>query len=343
MKKSKALIGTDFHIRPAQVEASRKLLKIVLKELKERQPEYFINLGDTFHTKNQVYISALELYREFLKEVLDMGIKVIHLVGNHDYANPFYTHHALDPFKGMHKNLNIVDESFVLGDNVFISYRREKETFAEILAKAGKKKRIFAHMDINGMTPGSGWEEINPFFNPEEFEDYEAVFSGHLHLAQEKRLKNGTEIVMVGSGYTTDFGESDQDKRLLWIDLETGKWEGIDTGLTLHKTFRIKAGDPLPEIDKKEVERGVNFRVIFTGTKEEYDLLVVPKNYLAPITPEFTSKAKSRIDLSATETKDDTMKKYIEEDLKRTFGSIEESGLDVDELLKVGKRYLPKG
>ena len=341
MNKNKAIIGTDFHVRPSELDKAKRLLDFVLEQLKEKQPEYYINLGDTFHTKNLTYISAKKLYKEFLIEVANMGIKIIHLVGNHDYANPYYTAHSLDEFEHLHENITIVDDYLVLGDNVFINYCREKERFAGFLEKAGNVKRIFAHMDMNGMTPGSGWEEISPFFDPEYFENYEQVISGHIHLAQEKKLKSGTEIVIVGSGYTTDFGETDQKKRLLWFDLETGDWDEILTGLTLHKTIRIKATDPLPEIPEDEYNDGVEFRVIPRGTKEEIALIDKPKNYKAKIEPEFIFNESSRLDLSSTETKDETMKKYVEAELEKNYS--EEVGFDVDELLRVGKKFLPKG
>lgn len=344
MKKNKAIIGSDFHVRPSHLHTAERLLKKVLAELKEKKPEYYINLGDTFHTKNMTYVSATKTYKDFLLEVSKLGIKTIQLVGNHDWADPYYQFHALESLKNLHENITIVEDFFKLGDNVFISYCREKERFAKFLAEAGKAKRIFAHMDMNGFTPGSGWEEISPFFDAEYFENYEMVVSGHLHLAQEKTLKkSGTQIIFVGSGYTTDFGESDQEKRLLWFDLETGDWESISTGLTLHKTLRFTAKDPIPKIPQKDIDNGVEYRVIFSGTKEEYSLLDIPKKYPASIVPEFLSKGKTRIDLSVTETKDETMTKYIQEELKRSYGGVEESGYDVEKLLHFGKRFLPKG
>lgn len=337
----KALVVTDLHLRPSQLDTSRRILQLIEDKIDELKPEYLINLGDTFHTKNTVYVEVVNLYHDFLRRITKK-VKVINLIGNHDWAVP-YTEHPLKAFKYM-ENLTIVDDVYTLGENAFISYCREKERFDEMLNKAGQRVvRIFAHMDMNEFTPGSGWEEITPFFSADHFSRYEQLISGHLHLAQNKTLASGTEIIFVGSGYTTDFGESDQEKRFLMIDLETGEWSSVPTGLTLHKTFRITAKDKFPEINLDEVKNGVEFRVIVSATREEYSALIMPKNYPAKIIPEFTSSTGARIELSAGDTQDDTMKKYTSIELERSYGGLEKSGLDLDKLIKIGKKYIPHG
>lgn len=341
INKGIAILASDLHIRPAHQEVAVTVLDRLLNVLKEEMPEYYINNGDTFHTKNLTYVSALNLYRDFLIKVDKLGIKTIQLVGNHDFANPYYTAHALDSFKNISDSITIVDDYYQLDENnFFLSYCREKERFVEFLSKAGKASRIFTHMDLNGLTPGSDWVEINEFFDPEYFSKYKQVFNGHIHLAQEKILKTGTEIVVIGSGYTTNFGETDQLKRFIKLDLSSGKWESINTGLTLHKTIEIKGSEKLPEIPLDEVNKGIEYRVIVTCTKEEYAILDKPPKYPAKVIPKFVSKKVARMDLSATESRVDILNKYTEEEVKRSY---QESGFDLEKLLKIGKKFLPKG
>lgn len=335
----KALIVTDLHLRPAYIEKARLILEIIEQKIEELKPEYLINLGDTFHSKNTTYVSVTNLYENFLRRVAKK-VKVINLVGNHDWATQ-YTDHSLDSFKDI-ENVTIVDDVFVLGENAFIAYCREKDRFKAMLDKAGPRiVRIFAHMDMDDFTPGSGWEEISPFFKAEDFTRYEQVISGHLHLAQEKKLENGTEIIFAGSGYTTDFGESDQEKRFLLFDLRTGEYESIPLNTTFHKTLQMKTTDPFPKIDLEEVKRGVEYRVIITGTKEEYASLIFPKNYPAKPIPNFTSAKGARIELSASDTQEDTMKKYVKTEIERTYGGLDKSGFDIEKLVKFGKRFIP--
>lgn len=337
----KALIVSDLHLRPSSLEMSKRVLELIEQKIDEIKPNYLINLGDTFHTKNVIHVTVQNLYQEFVARV-SKKVKVIQLVGNHDWGVQYSEH----PFKALKymNNVTVVEEVFTLDKCAFISYCRETTRFQEMLEKAGHNiDRIFAHMDMNGFTPGSGWEEISPFFDPEYFKGYKQVISGHLHLAQNKTLANGTEIIFVGSSYTTDFGESDQEKRFLLMDLDTGKWKSISTGLTMHKTLKIKAGEEWPTIPEAEVNQGVEFRVVVSGTREQINTLILPKKYLARITYDLTASAGARIELSATDNQDQTMKKYIEAELKRSFGGVEESGLDVEKLIKIGKKYIPNG
>lgn len=339
----KALIATDLHLRPSYIEVGKKVLSLIKEELIKTNANYLFLLGDIFHTKNLVYASVQNLFQTFLEEIeKDMpNVKVVLLVGNHDWGIQYSIH----PFEGLKHitNLTIVEDVYVLDDNVFLAYAREKERFQEFLKSAGPVKRIFSHMDMDGFTPGSGWEEISPFMSAEEFAQYEQVVSGHLHLAQEKKLKNGTEIIFVGSPYTTDFGESDQSKRFLLLNLDDGSWESIPTNLTLHKTFKIEAGEAFPEIPADELKRGVEYRVIVKGTREQIASLIIPKGYAAKIAYDFTSGIGARIELSAADNQDDTIRKYIKAEIDRTYGGTDKAGLDLEKLLKVGKRFIPNG
>ena len=337
----KALIVSDLHLRPTHIEMARKVLSLIESKVDELKPEYLINLGDTFHTKNQIYAIVQNLYQDFL-EKMSKKVKIIQLVGNHDWALQ-YSDHPFKSFKYI-PNLVVVDSVYTLGENTFIAYCREKERFNELLKSAGgQTARIFAHMDLNGFTPGSGWEEVSPFFEAEHFSKYEQVISGHLHLAQSKKLASGTEVLFVGSAYTTDFGESDQEKRFLLMDLNTGKYESIPTNLTMHKTLKINAGEAFPEIPEEEVNKGIDYRIKVKGTKEQISSLIIPKKYPAKIVPEVVLTQSARIELSAGDTQEETIKKYITAELERKYGGVEKSGLDIEKLIKMAKKFLPVG
>lgn len=337
----KALIVSDLHLRPSSMEMSKRVLKLIQQKIAELKPDYLINLGDTFHTKNIIHVTVQNLYQDFINEVRK-DVKVIQLVGNHDWGVQ-YSEHPFNALKYM-DNVTVVEDMMTLDKNIFISYARETSRFEEMLGRGGPKiERIFAHMDMNGYTPGSGWEEVSPYFDEDHFKGYKQLISGHLHLAQNKILENGTEILFVGSGYTTDFGESDQEKRFVLMDLDTGVWESIPTGLTMHRTLKIKAGEPFPEIPEAELHDGVEFRVVVSGTREQINTLILPKKYPARITYDLTAAQGARIELSATDNQEQTIKKYIEAELKRSFGGVEKSGLEIDKLLKIGKKYIPNG
>jgi DNA repair exonuclease SbcCD nuclease subunit len=330
------LVG-DPHLRLLELQYGRALLLKVMEVIVEKKPKYTVILGDVFHNKDSLSGLCLKVFNDFLLEA-SKYTHIICLVGNHDWCQP-YSVHSLEGFK-LIPNVTIVDDVFRLDDdNLFISYCREKERFLKLLKEAGPAKRLFGHLDVNSLTPGSGWEEVEDFMNPEEFSElkFEQIFSGHLHLAQDIKSK-GTEIVMVGTGYTTDFGESDQTKRLVMLDLDTGKYESILTDLTLHKTLRIDAGEPFPVLPENELDRGVNFRLVIKGTREQISLIKKPKNYPVQYAYDWVSKEGARMDLSPTDRKEDTMNKYIEKEIERSFS--ERDNYNKEKLLTMGKKYL---
>lgn len=338
-KNNLALIATDIHIRPQHMEAAKILLSKILLEIDKNNPKYLFLLGDIFHYKDRLFASCLFIFKKFLEEATKK-CEVICLVGNHDWGVP-YSVHSLDSFREI-ENFKIVDDYFKLDeDNGFISYCREKDRFDEMRKKLGKCKRLYGHLDIESFKLGSGWEEINAITKPEDFLEYEQVFSGHYHLAQEKKLENGTEIIFVGTGYTTDFGETDQKKRFILLDLDTSRYESIDTGMTLHKTVRIKAGEEFPVINEEEIKQGVEYRVIVTGTKEQIALIKKPKDYNAMIVYEFLSKEDTRVDLLITDSRKDTLKKYIDHELETSFASSKKD-FDQEKLITVGEKILNK-
>ena len=341
MNKNKALVASDLHLRPSHYDLAVRILKKIEDEAESNDPEYLIIGGDTFHTKDKVYASIMLLFEEFLLRVTKKR-KVIILVGNHDWGVP-YTVHSLQTFEWI-KNLTIVATTYKLNDKVgFIGYCREKERFDTLMQDLQGCEILFGHLDLNGFDLGSGWEETDSFCGAERFTSFKKVFSGHFHKAQES-TNNGTEIIYIGTGYTTDFNESDQEKRLLLIDLDTGEWKGIPTGMTLHRTIKIDAKDPLPELPEADLKNGVHFRVRVSGTKEEIANFRVPSDYQmkAKIVFDFKNTEISRLDINAADSHDHMMDKYVDYEIKRVYGSLEESKIDSKKLMKIGKSLMSK-
>lgn len=337
----KAIVFGDPHVKPQTLEVNKRVFDFILKTVEERKPDYVINLGDTFHTKNTVYTSALNLYENFILE-LTKKTKVIQLIGNHDWAIE-YSAHPFSVFKHI-PNLTIVDKYFILEDNLFMAYAREKERLQTLMEEAiatspKKLVRMFGHLDIHGFMPGDDWVEYSPHVSPEFFSGFEQVISGHYHKQQYKKVNN-TEIIFVGTSYTTDFGESDQEKRIIEIDLKTGNIEDIPTNFTFHKTLHINAGDKFPEIPEDR-DPDSQYRVIVKGTYEEINSLILPKKYPAIIIYDFENAEGTRIELKSTDTQEDILKKYITAEIERNYGGVDKAGFEIEKLIRLSKRYIP--
>jgi DNA repair exonuclease SbcCD nuclease subunit len=340
MNKNMALVASDLHLRPAHADLAAGILAKIESEIELKQPEYLIIPGDTFHTKDKVYASMILMFEEFLLRVTKK-CKVIMLVGNHDWGVP-YTVHSLQCFEWM-ENLKVVSTTYKLNDKVgFIGYCREKERFENFMQDLQGCEIMFGHLDLNGFDLGSGWEETDSFCGAERFTAFKKVFSGHFHKAQERTLANGTEIIYVGTGYTTDFNESDQEKRFLLINLETGDWEAIPTNMTLHKTIKIDAKDPVPTLPAAELKNGVHFRLRVSGTKEEIASFKIPNDYQAKVVYDFKNTEAARLDISSSDSHEQMMNKFVDFEINRVYGSADESKVDRTKLMKIGKSLMSK-
>lgn len=351
-----ALITADLHLMFNQIYKKDNgllgihLLDSLLKSVTDIQPEFFFILGDIFHAKDTTSSALVTIFSQFIKEVAEIS-KVIILVGNHDFSvtsvvdsNVKYYH----PFSNIkHKNITIVDDYFKLDeDNAFIPYCRTRELFEKRLASILPSKRLFTHIDLNGFALGDDYVEKNAYLTIEDLDYFEQVFSGHYHepsRIQKLITTRYLELVYIGSPRTVTHSESDQEKRFILLDLDTGIWKSIPTNMTMHKTIKVDVNEPFPILDQVEVDRGVNFRLHVTGTKEQIDLWESrkPKDYPTKnIKRDFIVGDKKRIELKSTDSRNDVIEKYTEEELERNYGGKNASQFDLEKLTKIGKHYL---
>lgn len=197
----------------------------------------------------------------------------------------------------------------------------------------GDVRCLIMHQDIKGFLKGDDYIEDKFYLTTEEL-DCELIVSGHYHTAQDK-IVNGRRYVYCGSFESTNFGESDDDKRVIMLDPDSLELSSHPTYMTFHKTIRINVEDDLPIFPEEELERGVKFRLIIKGTKEDIDLKNIPKAYARKITiaPDFIKSKRKRVELKSTDSMDTTFKKYTESELEKNYKNHD---FDMEELLKEG-------
>lgn len=356
MLLNNALITADLHLMFNQIykkedgQLGIHLLDNLLKSVKEITPEYFFILGDIFHHKDTTSAALVTIFTQFINEVANVS-KVIILIGNHDFSvtsvigsNVKY-YHPLQNIKN--PNIIIVDDYFKLDENnAFIPYCRSRDLFEKRLVSILPAKRLFTHIDLNGFALGDDYIEKNAYLTIEDLDPFEQVFSGHYHEpSQLKKLitTRYLELVYVGSPRTVTHSESDQEKRFILLDLTTGDWKSIPTNMTMHKTIKVDINQPFPELNQLDVDRGVNFRLWVSGTKEQIDLWESrkPKDYPTKnIKRDFITGDKKRIELKSTDSRNDIIEKYTEEEINRNYGGKDASQFDLKQLIELGKRFL---
>lgn len=356
MLLNNALITADLHLMFNQIykkedgQLGIHLLDNLLKSVQEIKPEYFFILGDIFHHKDTTSAALVTIFTQFINEVANTS-KVIILIGNHDFSvtsvigsNVKY-YHPLQNIKN--PNITIVDDYFKLDeDNAFIPYCRSRDLFEKRLVAVLPAKRLFTHIDLNGFALGDDYIEKNAYLTIEDLDPFEQVFSGHYHEpSQLKKLitTRYLELVYVGSPRTVTHSESDQEKRFILLDLKTGEWSSMPTNMTMHKTIKADINLPFPELNQSDVDRGVNFRLWVSGTKEQIDLWESrkPKDYPTKnIKRDFITGDKKRIELKSTDSRNDIIEKYTEEEINRNYGGKDASQFDLKQLIELGKRFL---
>lgn len=346
---NKAFIFSDIHLRIEDIKYDKDrsdyylpVLEKIKKNINESKPKYVFNLGDTFHNKDKVSSTLLILYYNFLKEITKNSI-VVQLVGNHDFSikKSDKTYH---PFKILDmNNLITVDDTYRLNDDiVFMAYAREKKLFEKRIKKIGNAKVLLAHLDINGFSLGDDYIEKHSFLNPEELDQFQLVLSGHYHEPQSKIINKKLEIVYIGSPLTTTFGESDQEKRFVILNMDDYTYESIPSDMTFHKTIHITAKDEFPELDEEEIKRGIKYRIKVSGTKEEISIMKKPKKYPATVKLDILPSKKTRMKIEKTDSKEDILEKYVEAELERNYQGVEHSPYDLEKLISLGKQYLKR-
>lgn len=345
---------SDLHLEDKKILFyKQKLFPFLINSALENNCTFIINSGDTFHNHNELLGTELAVYREFLDQCSTLGIKVITIVGNHDLCAPKKTKsekvfdymHSLEGFKG-HAHHLIVDEPTIItidGKPVGLTpfcrteahYKNMFETFT------GKTDTLFGHFDCDGFkyTPESG-EIVDKWCTPDHFAGFKLILSGHYHQHQKKILPHGASMTYLGTQYTTNHGQTNQEKFLGVIDLSKNEFKYVTTPFTLHKTVHVYANQDIPKVSKEDKDNGVDVRLKLIGTTEELKGIKIPREFMGKTSHKIIKNESKRLDISATENKTESFKKYMEHVLNQRYGSMEKSKLDPERLVSMATRLL---
>lgn len=196
-------------------------------------------LGDVLHTMNIINTHCLNTAILFFKKLDLMDIKIMILVGNHDFIGPneyLTKNHWMNAISEFHpRNITIVDTVIVHDGNVYMPYVPVGK-FAEALSTVtdiDKCKYIFCHQEFLGAKFEFGTVQSE---HGDVWDKKPIIVSGHIHKRQW--LKD--TIYYTGTPYQTRFNE-ESDKTVAIIH-EDGKIEEVSLDLpkmlTLYKTVK---------------------------------------------------------------------------------------------------------
>lgn len=227
---------------PLKVHDNFAALKFFVDQCIEQKINRVVVVGDVYDNPGPTS-KIRALFNDHVQKLLNAGIEVRILVGNHDTC---MEHHALSPIKGWNNKLMVIENKNIEADgtNVFAyiphskDIESKKETFKEVIDKLketskklkGKRLVIFGHFSVSGSMNNDVCTHYNakdPSTSDLEDIGCEAFFLGHFHKHQ--KLSEKQSIYYVGSLERQTFSERDQPKGYCIYDTETKEVEYIQT------------------------------------------------------------------------------------------------------------------
>jgi len=235
---SRHVVVGDLHLRRTdplgviEPDGLNSRLKDKLEALKyaitfalENQATHIDLLGDAFEALNPPE-KLKELFWEILDPVIQKGLQITIIIGNHDTTGELYN------FSGdkviAPKNVNIVYKQglkLTLSDTQYALYlpylHREQllQEYETLVAKFGTPTVIFGHFEIAGAELAPDNTKIREGIDRAVFNDVPSVLLGHIHKFQEFR----PGFAYIGSSIKCDFGEVNNRKVFGVLDvLPTG-------------------------------------------------------------------------------------------------------------------------
>jgi DNA repair exonuclease SbcCD nuclease subunit len=244
----KIAICSDFHINKSnRLEDTKDAMNQILEYCKQNKDvKALFFLGDAY-TSRRPRQNEMRVFEKWSQKISELGIKQIYLVGNHDKDEETS---ALGEFEELKvQNIKIVESGNVvkIGDlKIYLGHELLKEAKLGPLNYTTKKdiltveQLLYRHKDVN------------------------IFLLGHVHKPQV--LNKQPAVVYVGSIERENFGERDEKKYFMTIEVETKKLSFHELKIREMKQIECKS---LKEIDIKESEKKPIIKIVIRGTKDE--------------------------------------------------------------------------
>ncbi len=177
-----------------------------------------IFLGDWLHNRTRTENRTM-YYSQIGIEILDsLNLPVFWLLGNHD----IYLKNSRDvhPLKHIHncKNIQLIEKITQIDDVVFSPWLVCDEHLNLIERKC---KYIFGHFELPFFLMNQVIEKVydGNGLHIDDFENCEAVYSGHFHRRQIRVNKNKIPIYYLGNAFSHDLNDvNDHDRGMAFLE-----------------------------------------------------------------------------------------------------------------------------
>lgn len=228
MKIKKVAAYTDIHFgkRNNSIIHNQDCLDFIdwfIEEVKkDSEISHIVFLGDFFESRSAINILTLDMAYQGVKKLNDLGLPIIHIVGNHDlHRRTTREIHSVNFFNEL-ENFIIVDEPTIIDDCLFSPYIFDDEY--PDLAEYNKCKYWYGHFEFKNFKI-TGYNTIMKHGpGHEQFNGPELILSGHFHKRQAK-----DNVVYIGNTFPMDYGDAgDNERGMITLDHSSGDIKFLD-------------------------------------------------------------------------------------------------------------------
>lgn len=307
----KCLVIGDPHFKVSSIALVRKFVEWIHQMVELHQPDFVVNLGDTFHTHNVIRSEIMAVVAAHVKW-MEMHTEYYVLVGNHDMAHHKTPEiHAWLPFIGLYDFIHVIAKPLCGNGLGFMPYFDDPESFlkcyAEFLAKG--VKTIFCHQTFLGAD--YGFMTSKDGVPVPVWPDGEIV-SGHVHKAQQMG-----PVWYPGTPYAQEATDSNMTKGIYLYDLDTRVKEFLPSPLPQWITRKATVSNYLDVVASMRAED--RNHLVLEGPGPELNALLETKAFKDlktsvgfSVKKDSTTVTKSAKTLKRATTIEDAVVEYID-------------------------------
>lgn len=239
-QNSKVIIISDIHIGNNQSNAifhniAIEFAKWLRQEAINNNINDIIVSGDIFNNRHEISVPTINTAHQFFS-ILNI-FNIFALVGNHDaYYKDRSDINSINILDGR-DNIKIIKDPLIIEQfNKKIAFAPWGSTLDFITDKVDY---LFGHLETKTFKM-TKYEECTHGYNSSELLDKATnIFSGHLHLRQERTYDNG-KIVYVGNPFQLNWGDYEVDKGYHILDFKDNSLSFIKNTISpIHIKFYL--------------------------------------------------------------------------------------------------------
>src|ERR1700677_1511601 len=114
----------DPHLKITRFDLACSFLTWVTQVAIKLQPDWVVNLGDTFDTHAVVRSELQVEFKNHVNTIMDHGVsKYFYVLGNHDFYKPTSSkYNALQVMENLHDNFKVIQTRYDVGNVTFLPH-----------------------------------------------------------------------------------------------------------------------------------------------------------------------------------------------------------------------------